>query len=96
MNLTARRYQLVLGLELRLCSVVFFLLCFCEAMMTKINAVYAHLKKHKHITSWEAINLYKATRLADIVYKLKQQGMNIQTIMVEGDKCRFARYRLSK
>jgi hypothetical protein len=56
--------------------------------------VYLHLKKHKHITSWEAINLYRATRLADIVYKLKNQGFNIETLMVEGENTRFARYFL--
>lgn len=64
--------------------------------MTKINAVYYHLKKIGHITSWEAIKLYKATRLADIVYKLKQQGFNIQTVMVEGNNSRFARYFLKE
>lgn len=62
--------------------------------MTKIDAVYLHLKKHKHITSWEAINLYRATRLADIVYKLKNQGFKIQTLMVESGNTRFARYFL--
>jgi len=62
--------------------------------MTKIDAVYLHLKKHKHITSWEAINLYRATRLADIVYKLKNHGFNIETVMVDGENCRFARYYL--
>jgi len=60
--------------------------------MTKIDAVYLHLKRHKHITSWEAINLYKATRLADIIYKLKNLGFKIETVMVEGENCRFARY----
>jgi|TARA_R110000868_G_scaffold269505_1_gene528846 hypothetical protein len=62
--------------------------------MTKIDAVYLHLKTRKHITSWEAINLYRATRLADIVYKLKNQGFNIQTVMVESENTRFARYFL--
>jgi len=62
--------------------------------MTKIDAVYLHLKKHKHITSWEAINLYRATRLADIVYKLKEQGFKIETVMIRGNKTRFARYYL--
>lgn len=60
--------------------------------MTKIDAVYLHLKRHKHITSWEAINLYKATRLADIIYKLKNLGFKIETVMVESENCRFARY----
>jgi len=63
-------------------------------MMTKIDAVYLHLKKHRHITSWEAINLYRATRLADIIYKLKNLGFKIETVMVEGENTRFARYFL--
>ena len=60
--------------------------------MTKIDAVYLHLKRHGHITRWEAIKLYKATRLADIIYKLKNLGFKIETVMVEGENCRFARY----
>jgi hypothetical protein len=64
-----------------------------ERQMTKTQQVLIHLKK-KPITSWEAITLYKATRLADIVYKLKLQGFKIYTVMVEGEKCRFARYFL--
>lgn len=62
--------------------------------MTKIDSVYLHLKKHKTITSWEAIRLYRATRLADIVYKLKNQGFNIETQMIESENSRFARYYL--
>lgn len=62
--------------------------------MKKIDAVYVHLKRHKHITSWEAINLYRATRLADIVYKLKNQGFNIETLMISNGNTRFARYYL--
>jgi hypothetical protein len=64
--------------------------------MTKIDAVYLHLKKHRHITSWEAINLYKATRLADIIFKLKGQGFKIDTILVENGNTRFARYFLKE
>jgi hypothetical protein len=59
--------------------------------MTKTQQVLIHLQK-KPITSWEAIVLYKATRLADIIYKLKSQGFKIDTVMVDGDNCRFARY----
>lgn len=62
--------------------------------MTKIDSVYLHLKKHKTITSWEAIRLYRATRLADIVYKLKNQGFEIETVMIQGNKTRFAKYYL--
>jgi len=63
--------------------------------MSKIDAVYMHLKKQKHITSWEAITLYRATRLADIIYKLKNQGFKIETVMIKGDGTRFARYYLT-
>lgn len=63
--------------------------------MTKSDQVLMHLKK-KPITSWEAITLYKATRLADIVFKLKQKGFNIVTQMVDDGHTRFARYYLTK
>jgi hypothetical protein len=62
--------------------------------MSKIDAVFAHLKKKRSITSWEAITLYKATRLADIVYKLKNQGFDIETVLIESNGTRFARYYL--
>ena len=38
-----------------------------------------HLKEHGKITSWEAIQLYKATRLSGIIFTLKQQGYVIDT-----------------
>jgi hypothetical protein len=63
--------------------------------MSKTDQVLMHLKK-KPITSWEAINLYRATRLADIVFKLKQRGHNIVTWMIDDGEVRFARYYLIK
>jgi len=62
--------------------------------MSKIDAVFAHLKKKRSITSWEAITLYRATRLADIVYKLKSQGFDIETVLIKSKGTRFARYYL--
>jgi hypothetical protein len=41
--------------------------------MTKVEKVLAHLKKHKSITSWTAIDNYGATRLAAIIFDLKMQ-----------------------
>lgn len=65
--------------------------------MTKQAKVAEHLRKFKHITSWEAIQRYRATRLADIVFKLKSKGWMISTVMTEGkDGVRFARYILLK
>lgn len=61
--------------------------------MNKTDAVFAHLKK-RPITSWEAITLYKATRLADIIFRLRCQGHNISTVMVDNNGIKFARYFL--
>jgi len=63
--------------------------------MSKTVDVLNHLKK-KPITSWEAITQYRATRLADIIFKLRGRGFNITTEFVENGSIRYARYRLSK
>jgi len=62
---------------------------------TKIDQVANHLVRHKSITSWKAIELYRATRLADIIFNLKRQGWDISTTMrYEPDGTRYAVYRL--
>jgi hypothetical protein len=63
--------------------------------MSKTAAVLAHLKKGKTITSWQAFEKFRATRLADIIFKLRGQGYNIGTELVEDGSTRFARYRLT-
>ncbi len=61
---------------------------------TKINLVAKHLVSKKKITSWEAIERYHATRLADIIFQLKGQGWTILTEMVkEPSGVRYAVYR---
>jgi Helix-turn-helix domain len=60
---------------------------------TKINLVAKHLISKRKITSWEAIERYHATRLADIIYVLKSEGWDIITEMVKQDGVRFAVYR---
>ena len=60
---------------------------------TKINLVAKHLIRKRKITSWEAIERYHATRLADIIYVLKSEGWDIITEMVKQDGVRFAVYR---
>jgi len=57
---------------------------------TKINLVAKHLISKRKITSWEAIERYHATRLADIIYVLKSEGWDIMTEMVKQDGVRFA------
>jgi len=62
---------------------------------TKINQVAQHLIKKRKITSWEAIERYHATRLADIIFTLKGKGWNIITEMVkEPSGVRYAVYHL--
>ena len=62
---------------------------------SKINLVAKHLISKKQITSWEAIERYHATRLADIIFTLKAEGWNIVTNMVKEDSgVRYAVYRL--
>jgi hypothetical protein len=66
-----------------------------KAPNTKIDKVANHLVRHKSITSWKAIELYRATRLADIVFTLKRQGWDIiSTMRYEPDGTRYAVYRL--
>lgn len=49
-------------------------------MSTKYEKVLEHLKKHGSITSWEAITKYRATRLSDIIFRLRKEGHIIETL----------------
>jgi hypothetical protein len=64
--------------------------------MSKSSSVYAHLKKGKTITSWEAFEMFRATRLADIIFKLRCKGEKIETILVDNGTTRYAKYRMTK
>ena len=52
-----------------------------EERLTQISSVLKHLKERKTITSWEAIEFYRATRLADIIFNLRKE-YNIDTEMI--------------
>jgi hypothetical protein len=39
------------------------------------SKVLAHLKEHKTITSWEAIDMFRCTRLADRIFVLKKRRL---------------------
>lgn len=65
--------------------------------MTKKQQVLEYLQNHKGgITSMQAINMFKATRLSAIVYELKQENWDIRTIMERNTDCdgSHARYIL--
>jgi hypothetical protein len=64
--------------------------------ITKTRLVQSHLLKKKSITSWEAIELYGATRLSAIIFSLRDK-YDIITKMVDGkdrfgNQIRFAKY----
>lgn len=65
--------------------------------MNKTKAVSLHLLLKGSITSMEAINLFKATRLSAIIFVLRNRGFNIvskweEDIDIYGNKSRFVRY----
>ena len=64
---------------------------------TKTEMVKQHLLTKKTITSLEAINLYSATRLAAIIFILREQGWVISSKDVPfvdryKNKSRYAKY----
>ena len=64
--------------------------------MNKHQKVREHLLEHGSITSWEAINLYGATRLSAIIFDLRKT-MIINTEMEIGEDrfgntTQYARY----
>lgn len=64
----------------------------------KTNEVLKHLKQNGSITSWEAIQLYGATRLSAIIFNLRKK-YNINTFMIDdidryGNEGRYAKYVL--
>jgi len=52
--------------------------------MTNIEKVKKHLKKRKTITSWQAITLYRITRLAAIICDLRKSGWAIESKKMKG------------
>ena len=63
---------------------------------TQENQILNHLKKHKFITSWEAIQEYRITRLSARIYELREKGHQIITKNITENGKRFAEYSLIK
>lgn len=71
-----------------------------EKKTNKTEKVLEHLQKNGTITSLEAIELYGATRLGDIIYRLRKRGYNIDTLDLPfvdryGTKSHFGKYVLN-
>lgn len=67
----------------------------------KTNEVLNHLRREGSITSMEAFELYGATRLSAIIFRLRKKGYDIQTTSDMctdryGHRCNFAKYILEK
>ena len=67
--------------------------------MTKKEKVKCHLLEHGSITSWEAITKYNATRLSDIIFCLRKDGYDIETVYItkkneEGESITYGEYKL--
>ena len=63
--------------------------------MSKKDLVLQHLQS-RPITSMEAIELYRNTRLADSVFVLRKEGHNITTKTIKTENGSYAEYRLEK
>ena len=67
-----------------------------KRMSSKTALVLDHLQKNKTITSWEAIELFGATRLSAIIYNLRKKHCinSVEKIFTDkyGDTSTFTEY----
>lgn len=68
---------------------------------TKYQQVFEHLHKYGTITSWQAIQQYGATRLSDIIFRMRKAGYDIETKTEvtrdrNGNSCSYAKYILNR
>ena len=61
---------------------------------TQETTILNHLKEHKYITQWEAIQEYRITRLSARIYELREKGHNIITNHITENGKTFAEYNL--
>lgn len=66
-------------------------------MKTQKEQVLAHLKKYGSITSWNAITDYRITRLAAVIFLLREDGHKIfASAEKSSEGKRYAKYILMK
>jgi hypothetical protein len=68
---------------------------------TKIHKVRLHLLNKGTIDSWTAIEMYGATRLSDIIFRLRGRGMDISSIKCSAldrnsNVCNYTTYKLNQ
>ncbi|MBQ7798084.1 MAG: DNA-binding protein [Clostridia bacterium] len=67
--------------------------------LTQYDRVLQHLQNNKKLSQKQAINLYGAYRLSDIIYRMRKAGYKISTNFKSGknrfgDSVSWAEYRL--
>ena len=67
--------------------------------LTQYDRVLDHLKRNKKLSQKQAINLYGAYRLSDIIYRMRKAGYKISTTFKSGknrfgDSVSWAEYKL--
>lgn len=70
-------------------------------MDSQNEVILAWLQSGKSITSWQAIQKFRCTRLASRIHDLKQKGYNIKSSLVcdvndDGDPVRYSVYWLEE
>jgi hypothetical protein len=58
---------------------------------SKTSRVLEHLQNHGTITSWESIQLFRATRISAIIHNLRKH-YDITTEMLDGEDGRYGKY----
>lgn len=71
------------------------------ARINKTQKVKEHLLEKGCITSWDAIDLYGATRLSSIIFNLRGRGFVIESVYLDdedrnGNPSRFVNYILKE
>lgn len=63
-------------------------------MKTQYQQVKEHLSKFETITSWEAIQKYRVTRLSHYILLLRKEGLNIESIYKRKNNKNYVEYKL--
>jgi hypothetical protein len=58
------------------------------------DIIICHLKDYGKITSWEAIQLYRITRISAVIFNLRQAGWDIRTTNKVNGRKHFGEYSL--
>lgn len=66
-----------------------------DAITSQTKAIETHLKSGRTITPLEALQVYGCFRLGARIWDLKNQGLDIDTEMIQDGRKRFARYKMN-